>query len=326
LDDGLLDGYGIMRFLVTGGAGFIGSHLVEALAAAGHRPLVLDDLSTGRRDNLAAEIELVQGCVTDPATVARAMAEVDGVYHLAAIASVARSNEAWLATHRVNQGGTVTVLEAARHRRLPVVHASSAAVYGAATELPLAETTPTVPLTAYGADKLGGELHGRVAALVHGVPTTGLRFFNVYGPRQLPGSPYSGVISIFVDRVRRGLPLEVHGDGSQTRDFIYVGDVVRALLAAMDRASRSPAEAEALVCNVCTGMPTSVAALAERVMAAADRTVPVRHIAARVGDIPASVGDPAHAHELLGFSATTPLDLGLERLLAAIAEPSEIGR
>jgi UDP-glucose 4-epimerase len=315
-----------MRFLVTGGAGFIGSHLVEALVAAGHRPLVLDDLSTGRRDNLAAGIELIQGCVTDPATVAHAMAEVDGVFHLAAIASVARSNEAWLATHRVNQGGTVTVLEAARQRRLPVVHASSAAVYGAATELPLAETVPTRPLTAYGVDKLGGELHGRVAAPVHGVPTAGLRFFNVYGPRQLPGSPYSGVISIFVDRVRRGLPLELHGDGSQTRDFVYVGDVVRALLAAMDRTSRSPAEAEALVCNVCTGVPTSVAALAERVMAAAGRSVPVRHVAARVGDIAASVGDPAHAHELLGFSATTPLDLGLERLLAATAEQSEIGR
>jgi UDP-glucose 4-epimerase len=315
-----------MQFLVTGGAGFIGSHLVEALVAAGHQPRVLDDLSTGRRDNLAAGIELIQGCITDPATVARAMADVDGVYHLAAIASVARSNEAWLATHRVNQGGTVTVLEAARHGRLPVVHASSAAVYGAATELPLAETALTVPLTAYGADKLGGELHGRVAALVHGVPTASLRFFNVYGPRQLPGSPYSGVISIFVDRVRRSLPLEVHGDGSQTRDFIYVDDVVAALLAAMERASGRANVAEALVCNVCTGVATSVLTLAERVMAAARQRVPVRHSVARAGDIPASVGDPSHAHELLRFSATTPLERGLERLLAATAGPLEIGR
>jgi UDP-glucose 4-epimerase len=250
-----------MRVLVTGGAGFIGSLLVEALAAAGHRPLVLDELSTGRRDNLAAEIELVQGCVTDPATVARAVGDVDGVHHLAAIASVARSNEAWLATDRVNHGGTVTVLEAAR----------------------------------------------RVAALVHGVPTAALRFFNVYGPRQLPGSPYSGVISIFVDRVRRGLPLEVHGDGGQTRDFVYVGDVVRALLAAMDRANRRASPADSLVCNVRTGVATSVVALAERVMAAARRRVPVRHSMARAGDIPASVGGPGHAHELLGVSATTPL-------------------
>jgi UDP-glucose 4-epimerase len=311
-----------MRVLLTGGAGFIGSHLVEAPAAADHRPLVLDELSTGRRDNLAAEIELVQGCVTDPATVARAVGDVDGVHHLAAIASVARSNEAWLATQRVNHGGTVTVLEAARRRRLPVVHASSAADYAAATELPLAETAPTVPLTAYGADKL----HGRVAALVHGVPTAALRFFNVYGPRELPGSPYSGVISIFVDRVRRGLPLEVHSDGGQTRDVVYVGDVVRTLLAAMDRANRRASPADSLVCNVCTGVTTSVLVLAEWVMAAACRWVPVRHSMARAGDIPASVGDPGYAHELLRFSATTPLERGLERLLEATAVPSEIGR
>jgi UDP-glucose 4-epimerase len=305
-----------MRYLVTGGAGFIGSHLVDALTAAGHRVVVLDDLSTGRAENLAATVPLIAGCVADSALVSRASAEVDGIFHLAAIASVARSNEAWLETHRINQGGAVAVFEAARQRRLPVVYASSAAVYGAESAQPLVETGHCLPLTAYGADKLGAELHGRVAAIVHGVPTTGLRFFNVYGPRQRPDSPYSGVISIFADRVARGQPLDLHSGGTQTRDFVYVADVVLALVAAMDR-TRGTMAAEAVVCNVCTGTPTAIAELAERVMAVAGQRVPVRHGPARAGDIPASVGDPRRARELLGFSATTPLRLGLERLLAA---------
>jgi UDP-glucose 4-epimerase len=144
-----------MRLLVTAGGGFIGSHLVEALTAAGHRPVVLDDMSTGSSESLAPDVELGQGSVTDVATVTAAMRGVDGVFHLAAIASVVRSNEAWLATHRVNQSGTVAVLDTARQSHLPVVYASSAAVYGAETAMPLAETAPTLPLTAYGADKLG---------------------------------------------------------------------------------------------------------------------------------------------------------------------------
>ncbi len=306
-----------MRFLITGGAGFIGSHLVEALIGHGHRVVVLDDFSTGRAANLTADVALIEGCIADPAAVRRAAAGVDGIFHLAAIASVARSNEAWLETHRVNQGGTVAVLEAARADRLPVVYASSAAVYGAATALPLVETAHCLPLTAYGADKLGSELHARVAAVVHDIPTTGLRFFNVYGPRQRPDSPYSGVISIFADRVARNLPIDLHGDGSQTRDFVDVADVVRALVAAMDRSQRRAGATEARVCNVCTGIPTPIAELARHVMAAAGRTVPVRHGPARAGDIRESVGDPRRARDLLDFSATTPLQAGLGRLLAA---------
>jgi UDP-glucose 4-epimerase len=306
------------HYLVTGGCGFIGSHLVDALLAAGHRVVVLDDLSTGLAHNLGPGAELVLGCVTDPEVVARAMNGACGVFHLAAIASVARANEAWLATHRVNQAGTVAVMEAAaRAGPIPVVYASSAAVYGAQDSLPLTEGTPAVPLTAYGADKLGSELHGRVAALIHGVPTLGLRFFNVYGPRQQPGSPYSGVISIFADRVRRGLPLALHGDGSQTRDFVYVGDVVRALCLAMAHC-RELAAPKAAVANVCTGRATSIAALAERLMVVAGRRVPLTTTAARPGDIPASVGDPAQAAAIFGFRASTPLTDGLATLLAAL--------
>jgi UDP-glucose 4-epimerase len=304
------------HYLVTGGCGFIGSHLVDALLAEGHVVSVLDDLSTGRTGNLQAAARLTVGCVTDAGVVAQASEQVEGIFHLAAIASVARSNDEWLWTHRVNQSGTVTVLDVARERRLPVVYASSAAVYGAQAKLPLAETLPPAPLTAYGADKLGSELHGRVAAAIHGICTAGLRLFNVYGPRQRPRSPYSGVISIFVDRVCRGLPLTLHGDGRQTRDFVYVGDVVRAFSLAMGHCRREPV-AEAVVANVCTGHGTAIAALAARLMAGAGRSVAVERSAARAGDIAVSVGDPALAAALFGFRATTPLDAGLAALLAA---------
>jgi UDP-glucose 4-epimerase len=304
------------HYLVIGGCGFIGSHLVDRLLAEGHVVSVLDDLSTGRTANLQAAARLTVGCVTDADVVAQASEQVEGIFHLAAIASVARSNDEWLWTHRVNQSGTVTVLDVARERRLPVVYASSAAVYGAQAKLPLAETLPPAPLTAYGADKLGSELHGRVAAAIHGISTAGLRLFNVYGPRQQPGSSYSGVISIFVDRVCRGLPLMLHGDGSQTRDFVYVGDVVRAFSMAM-RHCREALVAEAVVANVCTGHGTSIAALAVRLMAMAGRSVAVERSAARAGDIAVSVGDPALAAALFGFRATTGLDAGLAALLAA---------
>lgn len=305
-----------MRYLVTGGCGFIGLHLVQALLAGGHEVVVLDDLSSGREAALPEGVRLIEGCVTDAGTVARTMAGVDGIFHLAAIASVARSTEEWLWTHRVNQGGTVTVFEAARARRRPVVYASSAAVYGDQRRLPLDETLMPLPLTAYGADKLGSELHGRVAALIHGVPNVGLRFFNVFGPGQPADSPYSGVISIFAHRLARGVPLTLHGSGEQTRDFIHVGDVVRALRLAMDRCLGG-GDATALVCNVCSGVPTSIADLAERLMAVAGRRVPLEHRPPRLGDVPQSLGDPAAAERLLGFRAETPLGDGLRALLAA---------
>lgn len=306
------------HFLVTGGCGFIGAHLVDALVANQHAVTVLDELSTGQVDNLPAAANLIVGCVTDTAAVTRASERVDGVFHLAAIASVARSNSEWLWTHRVNQTGTVTILDVARSRGVPMVYASSAAVYGVQGGDPLAETLTPRPLTAYGADKLGRELHGAVAATIHGVPTLGLRFFNVYGPRQPAGSPYSGVISVFAHRVTRGLPLVVHGDGSQTRDFVYVGDVVRALFLAMQHC-RAASAAAARIANVCTGRAVSIADLARDVMAAAGRSVSIEHTVARAGHIPASVGDPALAEDLFGFRATTELAVGLKALLAATA-------
>ena len=295
------------RYLVTGGAGFIGSHLVDALLADGHEVLVLDDFSTGKEANLAPGARVLRGDVADAATARAAMAGMDGCFHLAAIASVTRGNEDWPGTHRVNVGGTVAVLDAARAEgRLPVVYASSAAIYGDTGEAVAHEGLRPAPRTAYGADKLGSEQHAAVGALVHGVPSVGLRFFNVYGPRQDPSSPYSGVISIFARRVAEGLSVAVHGDGQQTRDFVYVADVVAHLQAAMRRAA---AQGGAGVFNVCTGQATSILQLATLLGATSITQGPLR-----AGDIRHSRGDPRLAAEQLGVAATIPLAAGLATL------------
>lgn len=305
-------------YFVTGGCGFIGSHLVDALIAGGHGVRVLDDLSTGRRENVPDSIEILVGDVSDPATVADAMDGVDGCFHLAAIASVQRSNEEWVLTHKVNLTGAINVFDAARTAKsggpVPVVYASSAAVYGDNPDMPLAETAQTRPLTAYGADKLGCELHARVAGNVHGVPTTGFRFFNIYGPRQDPGSPYSGVISIFADRLAAGAPATIFGDGQQVRDFVFVADCVRFVIAGMEKAGT-----DAEVFNVCTGKPASLLDLVEALSGAGGRPLEVAHGPARVGDIRRSFGNPEKAAAAFGLRADTPLREGLAATLASLA-------
>jgi UDP-glucose 4-epimerase len=304
------------KYLVTGGCGFIGSHLCEALLARGDGVRVLDDLSTGRLANKPAAAELIEGDVADPTCVAAAMAGVEGCFHLAAVASVERGNEDWLGTHRTNLTGAITVFDAARRAGsapIPVVFASSAAVYGDNPAVPLAETAAPRPLSAYGADKLGCELHARVAFHVHGVPTVGLRFFNVFGPRQDPKSPYSGVISIFCDRLRAAEEIAIYGDGRQTRDFVYVGDVVAALLAAMNvMPSGSP------VLNVCTGRSTSVLGLAETIGGLCGTAPRIAFRPPRAGEIRVSLGDPVAAARALGVVAGTDLRRGLELTLAAL--------
>ncbi len=299
-------------YAVTGAAGFIGSHLVDALLAAGHDVRGLDDLSTGKHDNLDPNCELIIGDVADPACVKKLLNGVAGCFHLAAIASVVRTNETWSAAHRTNMGGTVAVLEAARDAgRVPVVYASSAAVYGDVTGRLANEDMHPRPLSAYGADKLGSELHATAAWLVHGVPTFGLRFFNVYGTRQDPCSPYSGVISIFSKQIAAGAPVTIHGDGRQVRDFTHVSDVVCHLVAAMRYATT---EAGANITNVCTGRGTSLLELL-RVLGKPYRQTP-RPVfsSARVGDIRESVGDPTLAAALLARSANITLEAGLATL------------
>ncbi|MBF0192810.1 MAG: NAD-dependent epimerase/dehydratase family protein [Magnetococcales bacterium] len=310
-------------WLITGGCGFIGSHLADALLARGDGVRVIDDLSTGKRENLSPACELVVGDVTDPATVARAMEGVDGCWHLAAVASVERSTEAWIECHRVNLTGTIGVLDAARRagargRAIPVVYASSAAVYGDGPDLPSTEASPTRPLTAYGADKLGSELHARVAARIHGVPTTGLRFFNVHGPRQDPFSPYSGVISIFARKILDRQPLLIHGDGGQSRDFISVADVIRFLLRAMERTR----DGRAQIYNVCTGDKVTIVELARVLFRLCGHEVEMHHGAARPGDIRDSLGDPERAAEALGVRAVWSLERALRLTLDGLTDPT----
>jgi UDP-glucose 4-epimerase len=289
-----------VRYLVTGGAGFIGSHLADALLAAGQQVRVLDDFSTGSAANLPPGVDVVTGDVADLPTVIKATEGCSGCFHLAAVASVQRATEDWAGTHRVNLGGTIAALDAAR------AHGDLAGAI--ATEFARCS-----PQTAYGADKLGSELHAAVAWRVHGVPTLGLRFFNVYGPRQDPSSPYSGVISIFAARLAGGLPITRHGDGMQTRDFVHVSDVVAHITAAMRSLTAKPGTN---VLNVCTGRETSIVDLADILGDVLGRTPVIRTGAARAGDIGRSVGDPGRAWAVLGVAAGVELREGLRNLLA----------
>ena len=301
-------------FLVTGGCGFIGSHLCDALIKDGHRVRVVDDLSSGKQENLSGRESLLLGDVSDPLLMRDAVVGIDGCFHLAAIASVERGRQAWLETHRTNLTGTITVLDAIRRlpnaRQIPVVYASSAAIYGDCQSVPIEEGVEKNPLSAYGADKYACELHARVASVVHGVPTTGLRFFNVYGPRQDPLSPYSGVISIFCSKLRRGEPIYIYGDGGQTRDFIFVRDVVGALMQAMHRPSH-----DAPVFNVCTGHATSVLQLADIISGLLGRSAKVRYCPARSGEVRHSTGSPVRAKAALDLPPTISLQIGLSEVL-----------
>lgn len=306
------------RYLITGGAGFIGSHLADALSRAGHAICILDDLSTGSVANLPDGIEFVEGDIVDPAALRRAFHGIDGCFHLAAIASVERSHRDWLRSHQVNLTGTIAIFEEARRTRqtcgrpLPVVYASSAAVYGNTAEVPIGETICPHPMSAYGADKYGCEMHARVASLVHNVPTVGLRFFNVYGPRQDPRSPYSGVISIFADRIGKGLSVDLHGSGDQVRDFIYVSDVASALICAMAAANEAPQ-----VYNVCTGHGTAIRSLGETIASLCGAAFQPVSKPSRAGDLAVSIGDPRKIRDSLGFAAKISLREGLSKTLAS---------
>ena len=298
-------------YLITGGGGFIGSNLAEAMVAAGHDIRILDDFSTGKRENLPAAAELRVGSIADARTVETAMAGIDACIHLAAIASVQRATEDWPGASQINLTGTINIFDAARRAAngpLPVVYASSAAVYGAASAPLITEDLPKQPTSAYGADKSGCEQHARVGGQLFGLPTFGLRFFNVYGPRQDPSSPYSGVISIFMDRVASGAPITIYGDGEQLRDFIYIGDVVAAIQAALSAAST-----DAPVANICTGEPTTINDLLTVVGECFDTVPRPIHAPPRPGDIQRSLGDNALAKRLLRWHPRISLAAGLRK-------------
>ncbi len=229
-----------MKALVTGGAGFIGSHLVDALISKGYSVRVLDDLSTGYQENLNLQAELVEGAVDDEAVVRKAVDGIEVIFHQAAHRAVLRSVENPLATDSANTHGTLTILAAAADAGVRrVVYASSSSVYGGAATLPTPETSPATPRSPYAVSKLAGEMYCRVFNELFGLETVSLRYFNVYGPRQRPESQYAAVIPLFIEALREGKPVTVHGDGLQSRDFTFIDDVVTANLAAAAAPAKS---------------------------------------------------------------------------------------
>lgn len=305
-------------YLVTGGCGFIGSHLADALVSLGHQVTILDNLSTGKLSNATSNARVVVGDICDTALVRDLIKEVDGCFHLAAIASVEKSKEDWTRTHQVNVTGTVTLFDAIHHRPqgiIPMIYASSAAVYGDNPHIPLTETEGGSPINAYGADKYSSELHAHIAFGIHGIPNLGCRFFNVYGPRQDPSSPYSGVISIFVNRILSGEDITIFGDGEQIRDFVYVSDIVDTLVIGMQALHKDVSGAH--VINVCTGIPISLNILAETIEQIAHKHVKHHFKPPRLGDIRISLGDPSRCRKLLQTSPSIPLQIGLTRYITS---------
>lgn len=306
------------RILVTGGAGFIGSHLVDALLAKGHAVRVLDDLSSGKVSNLPMnnpDLKLVIGDVADAATLAEAMRGCGAVVHLAAVASVQASVEDPVRTHQSNFIGTLRVCEAmiaAGIRR--VVFASSAAVYGNNGEgTAIDEDTPKSPLTPYAADKLASEYYLDFYGRQHGLEPVILRFFNIFGPRQDPSSPYSGVISIFSERAKTARPITVFGDGEQTRDFVYVEDLVKILVQALERVQPT-----ADATNVGLGGVTTLNDLIAALEQISGKPLNLSHASARAGDIRHSKADNRRLCERFELGAPTTMAEGLARLYRSL--------
>ena len=299
-----------MKTLVTGGAGFIGSHTVEALLAEGAAVTVLDDFSNGKRDNLPghAALAIIEGDVRDAAAVDAALEGVDRVLHLAAQVSVQSSVREPVASCGHNIVGFLNVLDGARRRGIRrVVYASSAAVYGTPAELPLSEASPVGPISPYGLEKLIDDQYAALYASLYGMSTLGLRYFNVYGPRQDPRSPYAGVISRFVDAVRTGQPVRIFGDGMQTRDFVYVKDIAEANRRALaaDATGR---------CNVGTGRTVTLLDLVAALERVGERTVARQFEPPAAGDIRDSATSTGRLAQALGFVPQTPLEIGLSAL------------
>jgi len=298
------------RVLVTGGAGFIGSHLCELLVRRGIPTRVLDDFSTGNAANLAhiwRDLDIIEGSLESPFAVARAAEGATAVVHLAARSSVAESLEMQEAYERVNVAGTRTLLEAAvRARAHRVVLAASSSAYGD-HPAPHDESLAPRPMSPYAATKVAAESLIRDFSAAGGIDGVSLRFFNVYGPRQDPNSPYAAVIARFMSRIAGGLPVTVFGDGLQTRDFIHVSDTALALLAAIE----APGPLAGAVVNIGTGRAASIATLARLVGAVVGARPVIEHAPARPGEVRDSVADTTRAQALLGFRAVTRLEDGL---------------
>jgi UDP-glucose 4-epimerase len=299
-------------YLVTGGAGFIGSNIVDELLRRGETVRVLDNLSTGRLENLAATRERItfdEADIRAPEKIARCFEGVDYVIHEAALASVAASVVDPASTNAVNVDGTLNVLLAARDARVKrVVFAASSAAYGDNPRLPLRETEEAQPLSPYALTKLAGECYCKVFFQVYGLETVALRYFNVFGPRQDPSSPYSGVLSIFVTAyLRQSIPV-IFGDGEQSRDFTYVENVVEATIAACRAAG-----AAGKVINIGTGQARTLNQIIAVLNGIFARQVTPRYESPRVGDVRHSLAEPSLARRLLAFETRVGFEEGLRR-------------
>ncbi len=299
-------------YLVTGGAGFIGSHMVEALRRRGDRVRVADDLSTGHRRNLAHidEVEFLEGDLADAAFARRAVDGVDYVLHQAAIPSVPRSVEDPLTSNRANIDATLAVLVAARDAGVKrVVYAGSSSAYGNAAALPKREDMPTAPLSPYALQKLVGEQYMQMFTTLYGLSTVTIRYFNVFGPRQDPSSAYSGVISLFIRHLIEGRAPTIHGDGEQTRDFTYVTNVVDGAI----RASQAGPEVSGEVINVATASRISLNDLFRTLKGITGSTLDPVYGPSRAGDVRDSLADITKAQRLLGYTPGVGLEEGLRR-------------
>ena len=303
--------------LVTGGAGFIGSHTVDLLLEQGRQVTVLDNLSSGKIKNLnlrSPDVDLIEGDVLEYPLLEKLIEDVDAVIHLAAIASVPMSIEHPIYTFQVNTQGFLHVLEAVRKSRRPirVVYASSAAVYGDASVLPCRDSVSLteVPLSPYALQKLNMEQYADLYARLHGVQSLALRYFNVYGPRQDPSSPYSGVISRYIDLYKHHSPLTVYGDGLQSRDFIHVSDVALANTLALDKPFVG-------ALNIATGQPQTLLQLIEYIEKAGGEAANVTMSPQRAGDIRASYATVDLAKQHLGFEAAISLSEGIRQLVGS---------
>jgi nucleoside-diphosphate-sugar epimerase len=299
------------RYLVTGGAGFIGSNIGEALAKRGDAVRILDDFSTGIRENLESipGVEVVEGDLRDPAAVKRAVAGVEGVFHQAALRSVPRSVDDPSSSNEVNVTGTLNLLlacRAAKVRRL--VYASSSSVYGDDPTLPKVETLPTRPISPYAVSKLAAEHYCHVFARLYGVETVSLRYFNVFGPRQHPESKYAAVIPLFLKSALAKEPLEVHGDGEQSRDFTYIDNVVAANLLAMEVPGVS-GEVFNVACNERHTLLDIAAAISDFL----GRPLERRHTPPRAGDVRHTQADIRKAERLLGYQPGVDFAAGMRR-------------
>lgn len=306
------------EYLVTGAAGFIGSHIAEALIARKDTPVILDDMSAGNKTNLAVnpEAKIYIGSILDENLLNTICTEhdIEGIFHLGAVASVKKSIENPALIHQVNCTGTLSILEAARkHDIEKVVLSASAAAYGDDPIFPKTEDMTPAPLSPYATSKIAAEMYLKNYTDLYGMKNTALRYFNVFGPRQDPNGEYAAVISKFTERITKGQAITIYGDGKQTRDFVFVKDVAKANLLAMDNRTKTAAD----LFNIGTGIQTSLNDLAEMIMTAAGIKVPVNYEAVREGDVRYSCADISKAEKVLGYKPSYTLLEGIKETVKA---------